>query len=89
MSEDLAPDPVLVRRARWARASKLGKRLGYGLFGLACIAFALGFGRGFSTWGPVMVAMLLTGSALLLPAIIFGYAVKAADRADQGLPDGH
>jgi hypothetical protein len=31
----------------------------------------------------VVVACLLAGSALLLPSIILGYAVKAAEREDR------
>ena len=37
----------------------------------------------------VIVTSLIVGSLVLAPAIVFGYAVKAAERADQGLPDGH
>ena len=37
----------------------------------------------------VIVASLLVGSAILAPAIVFGYAVKAAEREEQGLSSGH
>ena len=83
-------DPVLLRRAKFARAADWGKRLGYSLFGLAMVAFFVGLFTSFNdAWGWIMIGCLLAGSALLLPAIIIGYAVKAAHRADLGLPDGH
>ncbi len=85
-----ASDPILERRAKFSRAADLGKRLGYTAFLLAMIAFFIALFTGFNdTWGWIVIACLLIGSVLLLPAIIVGYAVKAADRADLGLPDGH
>jgi hypothetical protein len=78
------PDPVLVRRARIARLVSLGQRVGYGLYGLAVVAFVLGFAAGFEGWTvDLIVGALVAGSLLLAPAIVFGYAVKAADRADR------
>lgn len=85
-----ATDPVLVRRARIARAVAIGQRLGYALFGLAMVAFFYGLATEY-TPGLVrlIVGGLLGGSAVLAPAIVFGYAVKAAEREDQGLSSGH
>ena len=37
----------------------------------------------------IVIGCLAAGSALLAPAIVIGYGVKAADRADRGEPDGH
>jgi len=77
-------DPVLLRRARIARLADIGNRVGYGLFGLAVVAFVAGAAAGFSTLDVVVViACLALGSALLAPAIVFGYAVKAAEREDR------
>jgi hypothetical protein len=88
--EDRSADPVLVRRARIARLVAVGQRLGYGLFALAVIAFFVGLGTEYTpTLVAVIVGSLLAGSAVLAPAIVFGYAVKAAEREDQGLPSGH
>jgi hypothetical protein len=84
------PDPVLVRRARIARLVEIGQRVGYGLFGLALVLFFVGFFAGFTTTiTSLVVAALIVGSLVLAPAIVFGYAVKAADREDRGLPSGH
>ena len=83
-------DPVLVRRARISRLVTLGSRLGYGLFGLAVVLFFVGFFAGYTPGlADAIVASLVIGSLVLAPAIVFGYAVKAADREDQGLSSGH
>ena len=80
------PDPVLLRRARIARVAELGQRVGYGLFGLAIVLFVVGFVAGYSDLLVVLiVASLGVGSAVLAPAIVFGYAVKAAEREDREL----
>jgi hypothetical protein len=86
---DPAADPVIVRRRRLARLADRGQRLGYGLFGLAIVLFVAGFVAGFSS-GMVtaVVAALVAGSLVLAPAIVVGYAVRAADRDDRerGIP---
>jgi len=76
-------DPVRARRARIARLSSTAQRIGYAMFAVAVVAFFIGFVTGF-TDGVVtlIVAMLIAGSVLLAPAIVAGYAVKAAERED-------
>jgi hypothetical protein len=77
-------DPVLERRRRIAGLVRLGQRVGYALFGTALVLFfvglVVGFGGGVST---LIVAAIVTGSLVLAPAIVFGYAVKAAEREDR------
>jgi predicted cation transporter len=74
----------LARRAQIARWVDLGQKLGYGLFGLAVVAFLIGFVVGLEDWVvTLIVACLVVGSIVLAPAIVFGYAVRAADRADR------
>lgn len=87
---DPAADPILVRRAHIARAVTIGQRLGYALFGIATVAFFYGLATEY-TPGLVrlIVGCLLVGSGVLAPAIVFGYAVKAAEREEQGLSSGH
>ena len=77
-------DPVLVRRRQMARGAELAQRAGYALFGVAVLLFVVGFAAGL-TGGLVaaIVVALVLGSALLAPAIVVGYAVKAADREDR------
>ena len=77
-------DPVLVRRRQLARGAELAQRVGYALFGLAVVLFVIGFAVGLT--GGLVTAILVAmglGSALLAPAIVVGYAVKAADRDDR------
>jgi hypothetical protein len=80
----VSDDPVRAKRARIEKASKLGQRVGYVLYLVAVVAFFIGFATGYSTaLIVVIVAGLGVGSAFLLPSIIFGYAVKAAEREDR------
>jgi hypothetical protein len=75
---------MLVRRARIARLTEAGQRLGYALFGVAVVLFIIGAISGFSS--PITVGVtvcLAAGSVVLAPAIVFGFAVKAAEREDR------
>jgi hypothetical protein len=77
-------DPVLERRARIARWVGLGQRVGYGLFAAAMVLFAVGFASGFDGGvGSTILGCLVVGSLVLAPAIVFGYAVRAAERDDR------
>lgn len=77
-------DPVRVRRAKVARLVSLAQRVGYGLFAFAIVLFVVGFARGFTTGvTTVIVVCLVVGSIVLAPAIVLGYAVKAAEREDR------
>jgi hypothetical protein len=81
---DPTADPVRARRARIARAVELGQRVGYALFGIAIVGFVAGFVVGFDgAFVAVVVTCLVLGSLVLAPAIVFGYAVKAAEREDR------
>jgi hypothetical protein len=77
-------DPVRARRRQIARWSLLANRVGYLCFGVAIAVFVFGFAIGFTpaTVSVVVVAMVV-GSVLLAPAIVLGYAVKAAEREDR------
>lgn len=78
-------DPVLVRRAQVARWSALAKRAGYLTILVAMIVFVVGFATEF---GPVITTVIVVcialSAVLLVPALIFGYGVKAAEREDAG-----
>ena len=77
-------DPILIRRARIARLVSIGQRLGYGLFIFAIALFA--YARVTKPTGLVtglIVWAMAVGSVVLAPAIVFGYAVKAAEREDR------
>jgi hypothetical protein len=77
-------DPVRQRRAQAARLASLARRAGWSLFGLAVVAFAFGLVAGLT--GVVVVVVvggIALGSVLLLPAIIVGFGVSAAEREDR------
>ena len=77
-------DDILDQRARVARMVGTGKRVGYSLWLVAMVLFFVLFFTNFD--GPfvaVVVACLIIGSIILLPAIVMGYAVRAADREDR------
>ncbi len=77
-------DPVVLRRQRLARLARDGRRAGYGLYGVSLVAFFVGVVTDFTTTPATIAAVtLVIGSVLLLPAIIIGYGVRAADRADR------
>ncbi len=77
-------DPVLARRRAIATWVDRGQKVGYGLFGLAVVAFLVGFVVGLEPWVVTLIVVsLVVGSVVLAPAIVFGYAVRAADRADR------
>ncbi|MEZ5382988.1 MAG: hypothetical protein R2754_14485 [Microthrixaceae bacterium] len=78
-------DPVLAQRARAAELAAMGKRLGYGVLGVAVLVFVGGLVFGLRSWMTGVVAACFVLSALLLvPAVIVGYGVKAAAREDPG-----
>jgi hypothetical protein len=78
------PDPVRARREQVAKWTLIANRVGYLLFGVAIAVFFIGFAIGFT--GPlvaIVVGCMIAGSLLLAPAIVLGYAVKAAEREDR------
>jgi hypothetical protein len=84
MAPDPASDPVRARRQQFAKWSLLANRVGYLFVAVAVAVFVIGFALGFTPpVVAVVVSTLLIGCALLLPSIIVGYAVKAAEREDR------
>jgi hypothetical protein len=77
-------DPVLVRRDRYERLANLGQQIGYLLLGIAIVAFVGGVATGFPMAAVTATIVGLVGACVVLPpAIIAGYAVKAAEREDR------
>ena len=78
-------DPIRQRRQQVARLAATARRAGWLFFGVAVVAFVAGVMVGLSTTVVVIVvASLALGSTLLLPAIIVGFGVTAAEREDRG-----
>lgn len=81
----MAPrDPVRQRRERIDSVARAARRAGWAALAVSTLAVAVGAA---STFTPVLSALatgaLVTGSILLAPAIVVGYAVKAAERDDR------
>ena len=78
-----SPDPVRARRAQIARWTLLANRVGYLVLALAIALFVIAFVVGFSaTMATLVVVSMIVSFVLLVPSIILGYAVKAAERDD-------
>jgi hypothetical protein len=78
-----ADDPVLRKRAQLGRVAAAGQRVGYGFLVVAVVAFFVGLATSYATWGTVVVVALALCTVTLAPAIVLGYAVKAAAREDR------
>jgi hypothetical protein len=77
-------DPVLARRRQMGRLAGTARRIGWALLAVAVLAFIAGVVIGLSVAFVVIVmASLIAASVLLLPAIVIGFGVSAADR-DEG-----
>ncbi|MEY2567416.1 MAG: hypothetical protein QOE35_1945 [Actinomycetota bacterium] len=84
VASDPGHDPVLERRARLAKMAAGGQRVGYALLIAAVVAFFAGALTGFPAASLVIVVAALVATTLvLLPAIILGYAVRAAEKEDR------
>lgn len=81
---DTSEDPVLVERAKIAALVSRGMRAGTALYVLASTIFFIGFATGYTRPQTItIIALLVIGSLLLAPAMVFNYGVKAANRADR------
>jgi energy-converting hydrogenase Eha subunit G len=77
-------DPILRRRQRAAQLAKIAKRYGYLLWLAAVVIFFVALATGLPNVLTTMILVCMAvGSVLLLPAIVVGYGVKAADREDR------
>lgn len=79
-----ASDPILEKRARISRLTSISLRVGAGLYLLATILFVIALLTDFTELlAAAMTVALLLGSAILAPAMVTHYAIKAANRADR------
>ena len=79
----MSADDLAARRNRIARLTVTGQRLGYLLYLAAAALFFIGFATSFrSPLVTAIIVCLVVGSLVLAPAIIFSYAVRAADREE-------
>jgi hypothetical protein len=83
-------DPVQRRRESIRRLVTVGKRIGYGALLLAVVAFVVGAGTDFPGWTVTVATVGLVVSCIALPgAIVFGYAIRAAEREERNATPRH
>jgi len=76
-------DPVRRRRATAQRIARLASRAGYALIATAVVVFFVALATDFNaTMATIITVALVAGCVFLAPAIVVGYAVKAAERDD-------
>ena len=75
-------DPVLRRRAQLGKLAETGQRVGYLFLLVGVVAFFVGLFTDYGVWGRVVVGALVLCTLTLAPAIVLGYAVKAAAREE-------
>jgi uncharacterized membrane protein len=76
-------DPVRARRAQVAKWNQIATRVGYLLFAVAIVMFFVALTTNFSQGKvTIITTSMIIGSVLLAPAIVVGYAVKAAEKDD-------
>ncbi len=81
---DRPPDPVLIRRARFATWSAAGRRVGYLFIAVAVVSFIAAFVTDFPQSAvDITIVGLVGGCVFLPPSMVIGYAVKAAEREDR------
>lgn len=77
-------DPILEKREAIRVKVKLFKRLGYGAMLVSIVAFFACLALGWPVWLTWVAIISFCASCVILPLpIIFGYAIKAAEREDK------
>jgi hypothetical protein len=77
-------DPVRQQRARAERIARFASRAGYALIAVAVVVFFVALVTDFTaTLAAIITVTLISGCVLLAPAIVLGYAVRAAEREDR------
>jgi hypothetical protein len=83
LGSEMDDDPIIVRRRQMARWAGMGQRTGYLLFLAAMVLFLAALATDLPrVLVTAVVVALVAGSVLLLPSIVVGYGVRAADRED-------
>ena len=76
-------DAVRARRAMVAKWNAIATKVGYALFAVAIVMFFVALATDFSSGKvTIITTSMIIGSVLLAPAIVVGYAVKAAEKDD-------
>ena len=77
-------DSLAMRRKQASLIADTGRKIGYSIFLLALIIFAIGFTVEFNNLvAKTLTVLLIVGSIVLAPSILLHYAVRGAEREEK------
>lgn len=75
---------LLMRRQQASLIANTGRKIGYSIFLLSLIIFAVGLTVEFNNLvAKTLTALLIAGSVVLAPSILLHYAVRGAEREEK------
>ena len=75
---------LAMRRKQASLIADTGRKIGYSIFLLALIIFAIGFTVEFNNLvAKTLTVLLIVGSIVLAPSILLHYAVRGAEREEK------
>ena len=75
---------LLVRRQQASLIANTGRKIGYSIFLLSLIIFAVGLTVEFNNLvAKTLTVLLIAGSVVLAPSILLHYAVRGAEREEK------
>ena len=75
---------LLIRRQQASLIANTGRKIGYSIFFLSLIIFAIGFTVEFNNLvAKTLTVLLIVGSIVLAPSILLHYAVRGAEREEK------
>ena len=75
---------LMLRRQRASLIANTGRKIGYSIFFLSLIIFAIGLTIEFNNLvARTLTVLLILGSIVLAPSILLHYAVRGAEREER------
>ena len=75
---------LLIRRQQASLIANIGRKIGYSIFFLSLIIFAIGLTVEFNNLvARTLTVLLILGSIVLAPSILLHYAVRGAEREEK------
>ena len=75
---------LLIRRQQASLIANTGRKIGYSIFFLSLIIFAIGLTVEFNNLvARTLTVLLILGSIVLAPSILLHYAVRGAEREEK------
>ncbi|MBT68633.1 MAG: hypothetical protein QF837_03305 [Acidimicrobiales bacterium] len=84
MTSSSDSNSLAIRRKQASLIANTGRKIGYSIFFLALIIFAIGFTVEFNNLvAKTLTVLLIVGSIVLAPSILLHYAVRGAEREEK------